>query len=336
MNLNENNYTKEIFNTFVYFIESYETQLKCTVDDIKEQFKAAFFVEKTIIKMEEKLCVQQFVECFNCWLESDYNKIPVVYEIDLYKIACDKLLSRYFKAENKNDTDIAIRMYTSLCGEKRFEIVIENVILRSGINESILNYCTLNKDRININMLKSRLLLFNFMRCNYEDVEKNIENLIDTCHVKNHLSILLEILTSDFENTTCTAIKRSILQILLNKMEDRTFTTGIFWNALIKNVDKKLLVTTCEAHDEFFKSLFNFLVYCGCMMDYKKINAKRIWFVSKTKTICPEICFTDIFTVINLLLCTKGDIAECTSNRIEEAIEVTKSLFWADIEKLCL
>lgn len=330
----EINDIKEILNTFMFFVNQYESDLnqKPTVEEIKDDFKAAIFIEKTIRKFEEKNIVSKFINCLNGHMES--LKRSKFYEVNFYKFACDNLLLKYFNGR-KFDIDIALRMYSSSCDEKRFEFVVEKHILDSGINEAILNHIICNKDAINKSELECRLLLLNLRKeiekGKLEETKTNLENMFNSYKIDKYLSLFLGILNLNDLSEEEESLKLMILQILLNKMDDRSFKSKEFWLTLIQNTNSNLLVQVSVCYKSFLNSLLKFLSYCACLMKYNE-NINQ-WVGDQDKSICPEITFDNILNIYKSLINVNSQTKEIVKSFINTVKNDTNSLFWDGIEK---
>lgn len=329
----------EILKTFEYFIDNYEKQLKLktSVDEIKDHFKAANFIEKTIEKMEEKLLLDKFIVILNTYFKN-LNR-TLTYDTDFYKYACDKTLEKFIEGR-KFDIEIALRMYTSFCNEERFENVLEKIILNSGINEAIHNYIVSNKNQINLKEIQCRIMLDNFVKeinnGKIEEIKKYVESTLESYKVNEYLPNFIGILTLENCTQAENTVKNILLKELLTRMDSRSYFSKEFWITLLKNTDKDLIVTACKKYKLLLESLLNILVYCGTMMSCTMNNSVREWHGDTKKSICPEVGYEDILIFLKSLTNLDEDISKYTRDRIKKAKTDTNVLIWDDIVSVVL
>lgn len=327
------NNIKETVNTFGYFIENYEKALpaRSTIEDIKDFFKTAHFVEKTIEIIEAKQLTDSFLSCLNTFLDSNDRKH---YDLQFYKYACDYAILKYFKGR-KFDLDIAMRMYTSFLSEERFQTVLQKAIINSCVNDAVLNYTIFNKERLCLSNLTSKLLFVDFKHkidCGEVDYVKNtIDNMISN----ENLPLIVEILMFLTENDNDKILGSIIVKNLIfsEMLSDRSPRSRNLYTTLLKNVNKKLLRDVARKNIDFFNALLNLVIFCANSMRNDCSSCRRVWY-SSPDGICPEVTFDDVVDVLKSLIELKGEFAEIVVNCFDENIK--KSLIWVDIQKICV
>ncbi|XP_008192068.1 uncharacterized protein Ufm1 isoform X1 [Tribolium castaneum] len=322
---------KQILTSFHNISQIYENQQwvrTVTAEDIKQAFKLAHFIEKTVQKFDETNSRAQFFEMLKVW--GGKNRVRV-YEHEFYAKMCDHLLVKFFKcrALNEGVIDIAVRMYTSLFPKQRLQAVLKDLIMTSAAFEAVSQFCVANKTALNLNYLKHELILNEWLR-DYESGNKEavltlIKESLTSFKVENCLPVLLGILALEVKNS----VTDLILQSILEKMLDRSILSKTFWLTMTKTIDANCLAQVCTNYFEFLESLCNFLIYIGSMMEEKNSE----WLPDPSISLCPEITYTEL-QLIFITLC-KHSHENYVRSRLKEAENCTDSKIWNEIINKC-
>lgn len=306
-----------------------------TPEDIKTAFKLGFFIEKTMAKFSEQQTVPSFMNTLKLWGETN-NK---VFSCDYiyYSNICDHLLLKFFnaKALNENIMDIAIRMYTSLFPTQRLQSFIKNLLLKSASLEAIFDFAVANKSLINVEKLQHELLLNEWIKevenGRKEYVSALITDSLSSYKIEAFLPVLISILTIKSDSVP----SELIIENILLKMLDRSILSKQFWLVLVKNVDKTCIGRVCVNYKEFLVSLCNFLFYIGGMMEEKVIDGEICWSSDLNISLCPEISYNEIESIIQYLCNVDSEIKMYILSRLNEGAQHTDLFLWKHIMQKC-
>lgn len=330
---------KQILTAFdnIYSICQNSNWIKTVnAEDIKTTFKLGFFIEKTIATFSDQQTLPNFMQTLKVWGESN-NKV-FNYDYIYYSNICDHLLLKFFNAKtiNQNILDIAVRMYTSLFTKQRLQMFIKNLLLKSASLEAIFDFTVVNKSLINLDNLQYELVLSEWIKDvengHKENVATLITDLLSSYKIETSLTVLMGVLTIKSDSVP----SELILNNILLKMLDRSILSKPFWLALVKNVDKICIGQVCVNYNEFLISLCNFLFYIGGMMEEKVIDGEICWCSDFSISLCPEISYSEIESIMEHLCSINSQIKTYILTRLDEGAQHTDLFLWKHIMQKCL
>lgn len=315
------------FNDFHSLCENENFFRNPCKEDIKDYFKLAIFIEKSMTDFKSKNCAEQFVAI----LKTNCLKM---YSLEFYCFACDHVLTEFFKQKSlkPNVIDVALRMYTALLPKERLEIMLKEFILTSVSSKTILDYFVANKNMIDGNELEAHILLKYLAKdC---ELQNTLENML--CHYKLQSSLprLIKVLCIKTEEVKEDSVKKHIFDVLLEKMMDRSILTQNFWSSIFKNVNPRDLAVVCEKNQDFFLQLSKFIIYLGSMMIcVQNADGGKIWKGDPKLSICPEITFDEMLLLIRSLKNHNDNHKNYLRQVFKDACEKTHLLIWEEFER---
>ncbi|KAK5643994.1 hypothetical protein RI129_007839 [Pyrocoelia pectoralis] len=306
-----------LFDTIDRYVNMFETNTwlnSVTTEDLKTSFKLAKFIEDSVLNLESKQCANTFFTVLNMWWKRKSR--TQVYNRDFYSKACDHLLAKFFQKNIPLQSfDNAIRMYTSIFSQERFENVIGNLILMSASYTRIIDYTVANKDKIDIRTLECRLLLTNWLHECECGRMGNVQGIISTMFlsykIQSTLPILITILTINVNNEEL--VTSIILDNLYVKMDDRSVLSKQFWLSMFKCVNKLCLSQVC------------------CMMNYVLDNCEMKWMGDPKTSICPNLTYNDLVELVKFLFNHHSDLGKYIELRIVEAKKGLNVKLWDEL-----
>lgn len=309
------------FNHFNELIENTAWVKTAQVEDIKTVFKLGNFVENSAKHLTSQKALQEFVNLMQI------NKINTN-NID-YLLANDFLLKTFFRCENISEItlDIVIRIYTSLYPKDRLQPVLYDLIISSNNLESLAQFVNLlPKTRIEEFEYYLHLsYLSDFCKIQKESLINNIREKLALYNLDSSLGSMLGILSLENVTEKDKIVQNIILEIILEKMLERTILSNSFWYALFHKININVIRKVCDNFESFRNSLFSFIVYIGSMMD----KDDEIWKCDPNKSICADINYYDLVVVIKNINATNG-VFVC--NKLDEAKTDTGSDIWEQIK----
>lgn len=326
------------FDKFVSVVENPEWIKSAKAEDIKNGFKLASFVEKSLTNFRSKNLVSTFFNVLNQWWKTKKYRTKI-YNEDYFQFACDRLLAKFFQYEDTSEAslEIAIRIYTSIFPKRRLKNVLSDLILKSNSHESITDFTKANiTDNNELKMLEYSLIIDNWsnvLQIGREiDVRKSVEEKLSFYKIESSLHILIGILSLNTAVDSEKNIQNIVLENLLQKMLDRSLLSNSFWLTMFKKVELFYICRACINFNDFLVSLFNFIVYIGSMMKYED----GLWQSDENVSLCPQITYQEILGFIRSIhnSCYSKHFV---SHRLKDAQDSTNSSIWEDIkQELCL
>ena len=306
------------------FVSIYERDMwfkKVTVEDIKNCFKIAAFVEKTMEKMSSLNCVDLFVESLTKYWEN--NGRSNNYQVDFFKRCSDRLLEKFLttKIISLNNADIALRIYTSMLPRERLTALLSDLIITSKSHDAILEFLLQNRD-VCAGEIEARLTLndwTNFLTAGKKQiVQETVSHMMSAFQVGTSLPTLIKILSLPDVNCNEMTTINVILDTLTVHMQDRSALSKKFWSTLFKETKLDDVIGTCGKHERFLEDLLNFVIYICSMMDCITNDAGN-WSGDVTASICPEINYADVIRILNGLTHMNCNVRELVRQKIDEA-----------------
>lgn len=310
------------FKNFNLLLENTNWIKTAKVEEIKTLFKLGNFVEKSAQHLTSQNALKDFL-----------NLYKIQYPIEElgdrnYICACDEVLKVFFRYENVPELtlDIVIRIYTSMYPRDRLQHVLYDLMLSSNNLEALSDFFNvLPKERSREFEYYLNLSSWNHLK----DVKKNsfvydIREQLSIFNLENNLSRLLGILSLENVSEKEKTIQNDILEVILEKMLERTILSNSFWYTLFHKIELNVLCKVCENFGKFCNSLFSFIIYLGSMMD----KVDDIWKSDPGKSVCPEISFYDVLVIIKNIY--KHD-SKFVLNELEEAKNDTGSEIWDEL-----
>lgn len=322
----------QIIHSYEHFIQRYENEAwfkSVTLEDIKNLFKDGASIEKYTESLKAKDCLMDFEQAINTYLSSK-NRIKC-YEMNFYLNACDYLLAKILRSKylNANLVDVAIRMYTTMYPQDRFEKVLSTILSKAFSFNAIYNHtlnCNIEKTEFESTLILnqlSNLIIYGKL----EIMNEKVEQLLANYKIESNFPIVLQILNLDDLKNHEKIVQKFILNQLILKMQARSVIIKPFWLALFKNTEKTLLLKTSSKYLNFCEGLLNIIVYIGSMMNSEIVNNVAKWVSDSEMSICPEISFEDLVSVLDVLY-SDTKLKFVVKRKLEDAFVSTSCKLW--------
>lgn len=311
------------FHNFDSLLDNTNWVKTVKLEDIKTVFKLGNFIEKASQHFSSQNTLQEFLSLYKIQHANkdvgDRN----------YILACDEVLKVFFRYENVPELtlDIVIRIYTSMYPRDRLQLALYDLMLTSNNLEALSEFVNvLPKEKSREFEYYLNLCSWNHLKDNKKDLYiYNIREQLSSFNLESNLKRLLGMLSLKVISKKEEMVQNDILEIILEKMVERSILSSVFWYTLFHKIELDILCKVCENFGKFCHSLFSFIIYLGSMMD----KDGDIWKSDPSKSVCPEISFYD------LLVITKN-IYKCNSkfvlNELKEAKSDTGSAIWDEIK----
>lgn len=326
---------KQVLVNFDHFVNLYETESWIeisTLQAIRCAFQIATFLEERVTIFKKNGCYDNFIDVLNIWWKTK-NRTHV-YHSEFYALASDRLLSLFFTNSSTcgNKLDEAVKVYTQMFSQERFQMFVERQLVESRAYSAIVDLTTALESEID---LKCKLLLNNWcleVACGRQNgVEQYISQLLSGYKIEKTLPLLLQILVLP-ENMTEKVNyiqKELLLKPLLLRMSDRSALIKNLWLCLFFNIDKCYLIHACEKYSDFFEELVNFIFYIGGMM---KLDSSLKWIGDTELSICPELSYGQLVSFARALCSHNLGFRNHIESKVDDAKMNNIYLFWSDFE----
>lgn len=321
----------KMFDCFHKLCENKEMRRAVSKEDIKKHFKIAFFVEMAVEKFKRQNCSKEFFVVLNLWNNSHKRKKD--YDEKFYSFACDHLLQMFLKCTtlDAHTIDIAFRVYSALQPKERFQNVLSEFMLVSASSNYILDYIG-HQNHIDCKEIESCLLMSQFANQlqigKAKELISIVEELLSNYRIESSLSVLIRLLMLKTCHDNENEVKTIIMNLILNKMVDRSILSKTFWLSIFKLTDKVDLVQVALQFNNFFVELCKFIIYLGSMMNKEVDN----WVGDPDISICPEISFRDVLDMIQYFCNFDQALKKHIMEVVKDAQTTTGSLLWKEIE----
>lgn len=283
------------FNQFNKLLRNTTMIKTADTEDIKTIFKLGNFIEKSSEYLAKQGTMEELLKLVTQETITDRTSI-----VDYFH-ACDYLLKDFFRCENvpEGTLDIAIRMYTAMFPRQRFQQVLNDLLMYSNNSECLADFINI-LPKAKINEIEFHFHLGNWnqlYKSNIESFKHEVQERLSIYNLENNLPNFLGMLSLTNISGTEKLVQTTILELILEKMLDRSLLSNSFWYTLLQKINVKLLSSVCQNFIDFFNSLFNFIIYLGSMMD----REGNIWKSDPNKSICPAINYYDLLVVVKYI-----------------------------------
>lgn len=252
-------HTHKIFQTIENFIINYENATWIATapsETIVNVFKTGTFVEKACQKVEASQ--EPFLIQLHKYLQT--KNISKQYSFEFLSTALDHVLRNFLTNQgHSNETVvIALRVYISLAGAKRFKKVLTSTILYVNSYKKIIEYVQVDSVEI-----ENLILLENWVHSisigNAVDVRLKINSLVESQLAENIETVLSLACMSDLKGQ-----HQSIVLYGMNQIIDLLNSTLVdnqkLWNVILKEIECGFVAKVCEKNDEFFDTIIKYAI----------------------------------------------------------------------------
>lgn len=314
----------QLLNSFKHFNSLLDntTWIKTAkVEEIKTVFKLGHFIEHSAKHLYSQNALQEFVNLMHYDNSSTSNTE--------YLHANDYLLKMFFRFENISEItlDIVIRIFTSMYPKDRLQTVLHDLIISSNNLESLAEFITLlPQERAEEFEYYLHLGIWNnFSELQKDSLISNVREKLTIYNLESNLSSLLGVLSLKNVSEEEKIVQNTILELILEKMLERTILSNSFWYTLFLKINLIVLCKVCDNFESFRNSLFSFIIYIGSMMD----KEGNIWKCDPIKSLCADISYYDILIIIKSIYETN---CEFVYEKLDEAKRDTGSDIWDQIK----
>lgn len=323
---------EDVFIKFDYFLNIYERDYKTvTAEEILSIFKCSLFIENSAKKFNDIDLLNKFLEAFHLWHEKK-NKFKV-YESNLFIFACDYSLEKLFKSKiSINSLDIAIRIYSSMHSQERFQGFLEKYLKTQLSFKAIKNFVLANNET---DTFACKIILTVWTEYYNMNLLTDLENLIEyslTDYRLNHIILKhITILNLNTTNKSEEAVKKLILEQLETHMKVRNKLMENFWMIIFFEINPIILSNVCNYYSSFLDLLFKFIIYVGSMMNLVCVNDKYKWVNNNQHvTFCPKITYANLIS-FNKSILIHDNVIEFAHNTIKNMRNNVECKIWKDI-----
>lgn len=311
------------------FLCEYKQWLKTiTLDEIKNSFKCARFIERVVETAGENNCSEELQEV----VKIEISRQPYC-DLELLGHACDHLLIVIFKTKqvSKDNVDISMRIYQTMLPKERLQGVIKDLLTKSLAFQSISRFALQNLDKDNSKELQYRLLLNKLTESKDNVLSETIDNMLSGYKIKENLMQLLGVISlatkiSLKENNT----QIEVANLICQKLQDKSDNNSKFiWSALLKYLDHKILMLVSEKYADFLNKLIDVVIFIASLMI---LDRKKNWVVDENiPNSCANVSYYDLVIVLNVLSNSKNKLI--INEKLEEAGNILGSEIFKDILK---
>lgn len=291
------------------------------VEDIKTVFKLGAFIENFTKHLSSQNALEEFLNITKTQNHS-------ISKCSDYQKACDYVLKAFFRSENilEATLDIVIRIYTTMFAKNRLQVVLNDLIIHSNQLECLAQYINILPPE-KIREYEYCLHLRNWRHL--KEVQNSaLENEIKvrlTYNIDDNLNNFLGILSLKNISEADRIVQMSILEIIIEKMLDRSILSSSFWYALLQKSNLDVFCNVCDNFKDFRNSVLNFIIYLGSMME----NDSGNWRSDPNISLCAKITYFDLLIIIKKVT----DIDHFfVFNKLDEAKNDTGSEIWDQIK----
>ncbi|KAK9870982.1 hypothetical protein WA026_009942 [Henosepilachna vigintioctopunctata] len=324
----------ELISSFDLFINTYENFKQYTAvhstEEIKNSFKLANFIELIVSSFSTENTLTKLMDVLNKHYKNQGKTF--CYNSEFFRTACDHLLKIFFSYQSMdiNTIDICVRMYTTLLPKERFQKLLSDLLVKSASYEAIMDFVLENEEPLSKNLEYKLILndwkrLYEMGRCN--EIILCINEMLKFSKVEKSLYIIIGLLALEDVSQDEKSVQTLVLEIISKKMFDRSILSKQFWLTLF-NVNKSDLLKICKSSTDFLESICNFVIYIGSMMEFKTINGYNQWMSNPNISICPELSYYDLLSLIKCLTNENFEKKQYVIEKVKQAQINTGSLLW--------
>lgn len=252
----------KIFQTIENFIINYENATWIATapsETIVNVFKTATIVEKACQKVEASQ--ESFLIQLHKYLQT--KNISKQYSFEFLSTALNHVLRNFLTNQgHSNETVvIALRVYISLAGAKRFKEGLTSTILYANSYKKIIEYVKVDSVEI-----ENLILLENWVHSisigNAVDVRLKIDSLVESQLAENIETVLTLACMSDLKGQHQSIVLYGINQII-DLLNSTLVDNQKLWNVILKEIECALVAKVCEKNDEFFDTIIKYAIEIG-------------------------------------------------------------------------